>query len=61
MFFAKLKNHFELMTDPKVEIVVTIYGIYYPFSYRQDGLEIHKYSVYFENETGDIKGFYPNL
>ena len=51
----------DLMADPEVEILHSIDGNYYPFSYRQDGLGIHKYTVNFDDETGDVKGFYPRL
>jgi hypothetical protein len=47
------------MTYPKVEIILSTDGNYFSFSYRQDGLGILKFSVSFDNETRDIKVFYP--
>ncbi|MBK8416843.1 MAG: hypothetical protein IPL22_21445 [Bacteroidetes bacterium] len=45
------------MADSAVEILHSIGGNYNLFSYRQDGLGIHKYTVNFDDQTGDIKAF----
>lgn len=47
------------MAYADVEIILSIDGNYFSFSYWQDGLGIHKYSVSFDNETVDIKCFCP--
>ena len=47
----------DLMADPEVEILHSIDGNFYPYSFRIDSLGVNRFSINFD-ENGSIKGFY---